>query len=205
MVNEKKILRHFQRYDPTLAAVYLKVYPLGPITPRQPQEYFLALTSDIIGQQLSSRVAEVIFDRFLNLFPLARVRPELLLKVPEQKLRDVGMAWSKVRYLKDLADKVQRGELDLASLGQVCDEELKKEITKVRGIGNWTAEMFLIFSLGRPDIFSVGDLGLKRAIQKIYHLKKEPTLKQLLKISNKWIPYRSTASRILWKSLDQVK
>ncbi len=112
------------------------------------------------------------------------------------------MSWSKVRFVRDLADKVSAKFIQLPQLAQLSNEEVITELTKVKGIGPWTAEMFLMFTLGREDVFSFGDLGLAKAIQKLYNLKQKPTRKQLEKITKKWSPYRTHAALVLWKSLD---
>ena len=112
------------------------------------------------------------------------------------------MSWAKARYIKNLAQTVTDGTVNLDNIASYDDEGVIAELTKVKGIGPWTAEMFLMFSLARQDIFSLGDLGLRKAIQKLYAFKKKPTDKQIEKLSKKWIPYRTCAARILWRSLD---
>jgi len=126
----------------------------------------------------------------------------MLLKLSDKKIRSCGTSNSKVSFLKDLAAKVLKNDLKLNKLDKLSDDLVIKELTKVKGIGPWTAEMFLMFTLGREDIFSHGDLGLKNAIKKLYKFKKEPTRKQIEKIVEIWKPYRTYASRILWKSLE---
>lgn len=116
-------------------------------------------------------------------------------------MRSVGLSGQKARYIQDLAQKVTNKELVLEKLNMLENEEIINELVKVKGVGRWTAEMFLMFALRREDIFSYGDLGLRKAIQKLYGLKKEPTQKQAEKIAKNWIPYRTYACRILWKSL----
>lgn len=165
-------------------------------------DYFRSLCREIIGQQLSGKVAEVIFSRFLKLFTLKRPTPKQVLKFHDEKLRAVGMSWSKVKFLKDLSEYVDSGKLDLQKLDDLSDNEVTQKLSKVKGIGPWTAEMFLMFSLAREDIFSLGDLGLKRAIQKLYKLKREPSKTYMEKISKKWAPYRTYVCLLLWHSLD---
>lgn len=195
----KKALKYFKRVDPILYQVGLKIEPTSP---SKTDNYFLSLCREITGQQLNGKVAYIIFDRFQNLFPDKEISPKEILKIPDEKLRKIGLSGSKVKYIKDLAKKVNDREVVLENLENLEDEEVIKELVKVKGVGKWTAEMFLMFSLARPDIFSTGDLGLKNAIIKLYSLKEKPTEKQLLKISKKWSPYRSYASLILWKSID---
>ncbi len=165
------------------------------------QDYFLSLCREIVSQQLSGKSAHAIFTRFLKLFPKQKQNAQKILKFTDQKLRDVGMSWAKVKYLKDLAQKVVNKEINLKKLDGLGDLQVIEELTKVKGIGPWTAEMFLIFSLAREDVFSFGDLGLKKAIMKLYKHEK-PTQKQLERIVNKWKPYRSYAAILLWRSLD---
>ncbi len=122
--------------------------------------------------------------------------------MPDAKLRSVGLSTAKVKYIKDLAVKVQKKEVLLYKLEKMSDEEVIEHLVQVKGIGRWTGEMFLMFALQRPDVFSHGDLGLRNAIQKLYKFKKAPTQKQIEKIVSKWSPHRTLASRYLWKSLD---
>ena len=192
------IENHFQSVDGLLFSVYERVAPISiTLIPQS----FERLCDAIVSQQLSTKVADVIFGRFKNLFPKGEILPLFLLAIPNDVLREIGISNAKVSYLKDLADHVMRKSLVLEDLTNMDDEMVIKTLTKVHGIGRWTAEMFLIFSLGREDIFSFGDLGLRRAIQKIYGYKKEPTLAQMQELSQNWEPYRTWASIILWKSL----
>src|SRR3989344_7349840 len=192
-------LRHFKKVDPILYELSLKIEPFEV---EKSSDYFVSLTREIIGQQLSGRVAEVIFERFENLFPNRKINAKYLLTIPNQKLRDAGTSWGKVSFLKDLALKVKRGELNLETIDILSNEEVIVELTKVKGIGPWTAEMFLMFALGRPDVFSAGDLGLQNAIVKHYKFKSKPERDKLLEISAKWSPHRTIASRILWNVLE---
>jgi DNA-3-methyladenine glycosylase II len=197
----KKIIDHFKQNDPILAKVVLRLEELSLLKPKGVDEYFEALTSNIIGQQLSGKVADVIFARFTKLFENQQITPKAVLSLTHQELRDTGMSNSKAKFLKDLAEKVSTGELNLHTLHDLDNESVIKELTRVKGIGPWTSEMFLIFTLGREDVFSHGDLGLKNAIKKLYNLE-DPTREQVEGLSLKWSPYRSYACRILWKSLE---
>lgn len=199
---DKKILLHFKHSDPILYSVFSKIQLPSKLVPRPPKKYFSSLCSIIVGQQLSGRVADVIFSRFQKLFPKGEITPKKLLKIALNQLRKSGLSGSKSRYLRDLADKVENGGLILSQLSTLKEEELTTELTKVVGIGPWSAEMFMIFTLGREDIFSTGDYGLKKAIGKIYSPNKELTAKRLQTISAKWKPYRSYASLVLWRYLD---
>lgn len=195
----KKVKRHFQSVDPILFSFVDHVKPFELVTY---DDYFVCVCREIIGQQLSGKVADIIYDRFLKLFPKGNITPKRVLQIPDNKIRKIGTSWSKISYIKDLARKVTSGELNLQTIASLSDEEVIAELTKIKGIGPWTAEMFLMFTLGREDVFSYGDLGLRRAIQKLYKFKKEPSVKQMEKIVNKWKPYRTYAARLLWKSLE---
>ncbi len=198
----KNALSHFRIVDPILYSLLQKHPSLKSITREKSKDYFKNLCREIIGQQLSGRVADVLFERFEKLFPKRRVTPQRVLATSEAVLRTTGMSWSKARFIRDLAGQVLTKSLQLAQLAQLPDQDVIKELTRVKGIGPWTAEMFLMFTLGREDVFSYGDLGLRKAIKKLYGFKKDPTVKQMEKIVIKWKPYRTYAARILWKSLD---
>lgn len=195
----KKVREHFQMVDPVLFQIFSAV---KPIDINKSNDYFSDLIESIVCQQLSDKAGATIFARFLALFPHKKITPERVLALSDSAIRDVGPSWSKVRYIKNLAHQVIIKSVQLDQLDQLADQDVVTELTKVKGIGPWTAEMFLMFSLGREDVFSFGDLGLRRAIQKLYRFKKEPTKKQIEKISRKWSPYRTYACRILWKSLE---
>lgn len=196
----KKALLHFKKVDPILysAAINFKVETHSP---KDPSEYFYALCRSIVGQQLSGRVADVIFGRFLKLFPKKNPTPEKILKLKEEEIREVGMSYAKIRSLKDLAQKVKTRELEIERLEKLTDEEVLAQLIRVKGVGPWTAEMFLMFTLGREDLFSHGDLGLKNGIKKLYGLEN-PSREEIEKLSSKWSPYRTYASLVLWKSLE---
>ena len=195
----KNVNEHFRKVDPILYAVIEKVGVFGP---KVSDDHFSELCEIIINQQLSDKAAATIFGRFRKLFPQKKITPQALLKLAAEKIRSCGTSNAKVSFLKDLAAKVLAEELRLDQLNKLSDDLIMKELTKVKGIGPWSAEMFLMFSLGRDDVFSHGDLGLRNAIKKLYKFKKEPTKKQIEKIVEKWKPYRTYACRILWKSLE---
>ena len=195
----KHIHDHFKVTDPIIYE-YIEKIPLEPL--ELPTNLFERLGRSIIGQQLSVKAAATIYRRLVELFPSGELDPAGLLALPDETMRGCGISGSKTKSLKDLATKVLDGTVDLNALHSLPEEEVIERLTKVRGIGRWTAEMFLMFSLGREDIFSHGDLGLKNAIQKMYGFKKPPTQKQIERIVKKWSPYKSHASRVLWRSLD---
>jgi DNA-3-methyladenine glycosylase II len=197
----KHIQIHFEQHDSVMADL-LRRHPLKP-RKRNTEERFEYLALTILYQQLSTKVADIISKRFRALFKSEQFpEPKKILKVSDERLRAVGISWAKVTYIKDLANKVHRGEVALDNLHTLTDEEVIAELTKVKGIGRWTAEMFLMSALGRPDIFSFGDLGLQTAIQKAYGFKKLPSKRTMERLSKKWSPYRTLASRVLWASLD---
>jgi DNA-3-methyladenine glycosylase II len=200
----KDIISHFKKADPKFHQVLLKVHALhGDKLFELKKNDFLfdRLIESIISQQLSVRVADVIYDRVLNLIPDKKFTPESILKLNDEILRKAGMSYGKIKYIKDLSSKVKSGELDLDNLENLENAQVIEQLTKVKGIGKWTAEMFLMSALGRPDIFSHGDLGLKNAIKKIYNLEKYDEV-EVEKIVIKWSPFRTHAARILWKSLE---
>jgi len=198
---DKKILNHFKKHDPLLYSFAVKVGALQIIEKENPKNYFLKLCREISGQQLSEYAAAAIFGRFKKLYPKG-VSPKAILKTPHKKLRGAGMSNAKARYLKYLAAAVVDGRLRLNELDKLSDEEVKKELLQVKGIGPWTAEMFLMFTLGRLDVFSHGDLGLRKALRKIYGFKKDPSIKTVEKIIKKWSPYKTYAALILWASIE---
>jgi len=190
---------HLRASDPILAAV------IGRIAlERRPREtnHFRSLVRAVIGQQISGKAAASIRKRFAELVPKKEFpEPGDIARMPTRKLRSIGLSRQKAGYLKDLSRKVAEGGINFQAFADVTDEEVIIELTKVKGIGRWTAEMFLMFSLGRQDVFSYGDLGLQNAVKKLYRLRSHPTQKQLEKISSAWKPYRSLAARYLWASL----
>jgi DNA-3-methyladenine glycosylase II len=198
--------KHLAKSDPILAAVIKKVAQLehawNPRGAPRPN-HFKALIVAIINQQLSGKAADTIQKRFEKLFAPKRFpKPEDVLRMPTARLRKVGLSGMKVSFMKDLSKKVLDGTVDFKAMKKWSDEEVIEHLVQVKGIGRWTAEMFLMFSLGRDDIFSYGDLGLRNAMQKLYKLRAHPTPAQAQKIAAKWSPYRTLASRYLWKSLE---
>ncbi|MEZ4180364.1 MAG: DNA-3-methyladenine glycosylase [Candidatus Doudnabacteria bacterium] len=195
-----KAIKHIKKADPILGKVIIQ---LGELEMRKrPRGRFEALVKAIVSQQLSTKAAATIFERFRKLYPGSFPKPEDILKTRDAKLRSAGLSYQKISYIKDLADHVLTKKLHLQKLSKMSDQEIIDELVAVKGIGQWTAEMFLMFSLERPDVFSVGDLGLRNAMIKIYNLPKGISYNQLLEIAKKWSPYRTIASRYLWQSLD---
>jgi DNA-3-methyladenine glycosylase II len=195
------VKRHFRKADPVM---YAAITAMGwkPLpTPTQPREYFAKLCREIISQQLAGKAARAIIGRFEALFG-GRVTPARVLARSETELRVIGMSWAKARYVRDLANKVQAKDVRLGKLHDLPDEAVIAELTKVKGVGRWTAEMFLIFTLAREDIFSFGDLGLRKGFIRLYPLKRVHTKKAMERITGTWKPYRSYASLALWHALD---
>ena len=199
--------RALAKGDPTMAALIERIGEIDLETrlrrrsEERPADAYGALLRAIVGQQLSTKAARTIYGRILDLFDGSAPAPEQLLEAEESDLRAAGLSGRKVEYIRDLASHVIDGELELERLGELSDEEAIEEIVAVRGLGRWTAEMFLIFHLERPDVLSGGDLGIRKAIQIEYGLKEMPTPEKVLEIGEPWAPNRSLASLYLWESL----
>jgi DNA-3-methyladenine glycosylase II len=163
-----------------------------------------ALVRSIVGQQLSTKAAATIYGRMLELFGGHTPTPKQLLKVNPDKIRAAGLSRPKIAYLRDLAKHVEEGTLELERLPDLPDEEVAAQLTSIKGLGPWTADMFLMFHLGRPDILPVGDQGIRRAVMVEYRLRKLPDAKRLEKIAKPWRPYRTLACLYLWSSLDNA-
>ncbi|MEI6578852.1 MAG: DNA-3-methyladenine glycosylase 2 family protein [Eubacteriales bacterium] len=163
---------------------------------------FASLTASIVGQQLSGKVADVIYARVNKLCNL-NINPRIILELPVEKIRKAGLSYSKINYLKNLASAVEDKSIIFENIDALTNEEIIAMLTAVKGIGQWTAEMFLIFTLGREDVFSAGDGGLQRAVCQIYGIEEKPTKKQLEDISGNWKPYRTYASLYLWDTLNK--
>jgi DNA-3-methyladenine glycosylase II len=170
----------------------------------RPGDAYGTLVRAIVGQQLSSKAAATIHGRVLDLFEGHTPTPKQLLTVAPDKLRTAGLSRAKVAYLRDLAQHVEDRALELERLPELPDEEVAAQLTAIKGLGQWTADMFLIFHLGRADILPVGDQGIRRAIQVEYGLRKLPDAKRMRKIAKPWQPYRSLACLYLWSSLDNT-
>jgi len=198
----KEILNHFKKNDPILYSYFLKIGKLEPIKKDIPRNYFSRLCKEIIGQQLSDKSSEAILSRFNILFSNRCARPSDVMSLSHDKLRATGMSHAKARYVRNLAEAITKGDIRTADIDSMTDEEVIAELTKVKGIGPWTAEMFLMFVLGRKNVFSFGDLGLRKAMRNIYGFKKDPTKKQMEKIIAHWSPYKTYGSRVLWHSLE---
>jgi DNA-3-methyladenine glycosylase II len=193
--------RVLMRRDPILSALIKRIGPCG-MAERQRKDHLTALVGAIVSQQLSTKAAATIFGRFVALFPDAVIPGADAIRVlDDQALRGVGLSGQKVGYLRDLCSRIVDGRLVLDELDALDDEAVIERLTAVKGFGRWTAEMFLMFRLHRPDVLPVDDLGIVTAIQRVYKLRKRPDAKRVLKMGEAWRPYRSVASWYLWQSL----
>ena len=193
--------RILMRRDPVLGAA---IKTIGPclMADRQRKDHLIALLGSIVSQQLSTKAAATIFGRFVALFPGESVlSPAAIVALDDQALRSVGLSGQKVRYVRDLCGRIIDGRLQLDEIEGLDDEAVIQRLTEVNGFGRWTAEMFLMFRLHRPDVLPVDDLGIVNAVQRMYKLRKRPDAKKLYKLGDAWRPYRSVASWYLWQSL----
>jgi DNA-3-methyladenine glycosylase II len=187
--------------DPVLAALIRQHGPCG-LAAAQRTDHFSALVRAITNQQLSTKAAATIYKRLAALMPGEVPVPEALAALSDDELRAVGYSRQKIGYLRDLCRHVLDGTLDLQQIEAQSDDEVIARLTQVKGIGRWSAEMFLMFRLHRPDVLPVGDLGIVNAIRRQYRLRKAPTPERMRKIGQAWAPYRSVACWYLWRSLD---
>ena len=194
----RKAINHLKKCDPVLAAIIERV---GPCRMEFGPPEFHSVAEAIVYQQLNGKAAVTIFKRFTDLAG-DPVTPEGILKLSDEQLRAVGLSKQKSSYVKDLAAKTRAGLLDFTKLLDMPDDEVIKHLTQVKGVGVWTAQMFLIFTLKRPDVLPTGDYGVQAAIKKAYRKRKMPKPKDMEKIARAWSPYRSIACWYLWRSLD---
>jgi len=194
------------KQDPKLAKVMKELGPIHPDLDRRASrpDPYTALARAICGQQLSTKAAATIWGRIEKLFGGSTPSPQQVIDADPQSMRDAGLSWSKVSYFRDLAERVRDGELDLRVLPERSDTEVIEELTEIKGIGRWTAEMFLIFHLGRPDVLSTGDLGIRKAAQLAHGLEEMPTPAELEELGQAWEPHRTLACLYLWRSLDNT-
>ena len=188
--------RVLMRRDPVLGAA---IKAIGPclMAERQRKDHLTALAGSIVSQQLSTKAAATIFGRFVALFPEGTTaRGQAFAALDDAAMRGVGLSGQKVRYLRDLCARIADGRLQLDELESLDDEAVIERLTAVKGFGRWTAEMFLMFRLHRPDVLPVDDLGHRQRGQRLYGLRKRPDAKRLLKIGEAWRPYRSVASLV---------
>jgi DNA-3-methyladenine glycosylase II len=194
----RKAINHLKKSDPVMRAIIARV---GPCRMEFGEPTFHSLAEAIVYQQLNGKAAVTIFKRFTDAAGTP-VTPEGIRKLSEQQLRAVGLSKQKSSYLRDLAAKTQAGLLNFERLADMPDGEVIEHLTQVKGIGVWTAHMFLMFTLRRPDVLPTGDYGVQVAMKKHYRKRKLPKPKDMEKIARPWSPYRSIACWYLWRSLD---
>jgi DNA-3-methyladenine glycosylase II len=197
----RKAVRHLKKSDPVMARVIADVGPCR-FQRREFGSYFDALCRAIVYQQLSTKAATTIHNRFLDLFPDRHPVPDAVLALDVSRLRGVGLSTQKTSYIRDLAEKVHTGVLPLDHLDELPDQEIIDYLVQVKGIGVWTAQMFLMFQLGRLDVLPDLDLGIRNAIKKAYRVRGVPNPKRIARIGEPWRPYASIACWYLWRSLD---
>ncbi len=190
--------RHLANADPGMRRIIARV---GPCLLKRYPRYFVTLCDSIVSQQLSSRVAEVIFKRFEALYSHGRPTPQRVASTPVPRLRTAGLSGQKARYLKELAKGFTSGKIRPHRFARQSNEEIIETLTAIHGIGRWTAEMFLMFSLNRLDVLPVDDLGIKKAIRQAYGLRVLPKPATIRRIGRPWHPYATIASWYLWRSL----
>lgn len=198
----KHIERHFKKCDPILFAAIKNDSNWQTLV--RTHDHFAGLCRIIIGQQVSTKAASAIYKKFADLFPRKKPSAKAVRTLSDESLRTAGLSRSKLASIRDIAVRIEEKTLVLKNLESKTDEEIIAMLTLARGIGPWSAEMFLIFYLGREDVFSGGDYGLRMAIKKLYKKRDLPSPKKAVKLSEKWAPYRSYACRILWESLDNM-
>lgn len=172
---------------------------------KKDSDFFSALVRSIIYQQISGKAAETIESRFKTLFQDKKYLPEVLLDLDDDQFKKVGISSQKMKYLRDLATKFLDGTVNLKNFNKMTDEEISTNLVSVKGVGLWTTQMFLIFTLNRMDVFPIGDLGIKKGFKSLFGLKKLPDDKKMQKLSEKWKPYRTIATLYLWKVADAEK
>jgi DNA-3-methyladenine glycosylase II len=200
-LSPRSALAHLRRVDPVLGAIIARVGPYRAEIARTGTHYD-ALVRAIVYQQLSGKAAGTIHRRFCELYPARRPKAELVLATTDEPLRGAGLSRQKIGYLRDLSSRVADRSLPLAHLGRLGDDAIIEHLIQVKGIGRWTAQMFLMFRLGRLDVLPELDLGVQNAIQRAYGLKARPSPKDVLRIGAAWRPYASVASWYLWRSLE---
>lgn len=198
----RSAVRHLKRSDPVMGGVVSRS-GAHRFELRTEGTHFDAIARAIVSQQLSVKAASTIHGRFRQRYEAAGGEARSMRLITDEHLREAGLSRQKIAYIRDLARHVDSGELDLERIDEMSDEELITRLTAVKGVGTWTAQMFLIFRLGRPDVLPTLDLGIQKAIQRAYGLRKPPTASRMEKLGRPWAPYRTIACWYLWRSLDQ--
>jgi DNA-3-methyladenine glycosylase II len=198
----RSALLHLKQADPVLRAIVERV---GPYRIRYAEPDFETVARSIVFQQLSGQSARAIFGRVKELVSgNGRMTPQGVLVRTDADLRGAGLSRRKAEYLRDLAEKTEAGDIDFARLAALSDDDVIRQLTVVRGVGVWTAQMFLMFALRRPDVLPAGDLGIRSALRRAYRLRTLPTPAKIEQLARKWHPYCSAASWYLWRSADDV-
>lgn len=192
-----RALRHLRRRDPVLKEV---IRAVGPFRLKRQTNRYEALLRSIIAQQISSRAAHSIYTRLHHTIGAKRLTPQLIGGLPDEAIRGVGISPQKLRYVRDLTERVLSGTLPLHSLHRLSDEDVIAELIAVKGIGVWTAQMFLMFSLGRADVLPHGDLGIQSAMKRLYELETLPSRETCHRVAEPWRPYATYACWYLWRS-----
>ena len=199
-MNHNIALRHLSHADKRMEKLIDK---FGPPNFNLMNNYYESLIRSIVYQQLSGKAASIIYERFLDLFVFdIYPEPKDILAVSIETLRSSGLSYQKVNYIRDLSEKWQEGTMNLTDIDSMTDEEISSELIKVKGIGQWTADMFLMFTLGRPDVFPFGDLGIQKGFMVLTNMNRLPTQKEMERKTKKWQPYRTVAAWYLWKLVD---
>ena len=199
-MNHNIALRHLSHADKRIEKLIDK---FGPPNFNLMNNYYESLIRSIVYQQLSGKAASIIYERFLDLFVFdIYPEPKDILAVSIETLRSSGLSYQKVNYIRDLSEKWQDGTMNLTDIDSMTDEEISSELIKVKGIGQWTADMFLMFTLGRPDVFPFGDLGIQKGVMIIANMNRLPTQKEMERKTKKWQPYRTVAAWYLWNLVD---
>jgi DNA-3-methyladenine glycosylase II len=198
MDNVRKAILHLKKSDPTIAAIIEKV---GPYRMAYDEPQFHGLAEAIVYQQLSGKAAATIFKRLTDLTGIP-MTPEGVLRLSERQMRDAGLSRQKLAYVRDLAEKTKSGKIEFSRLPALSDDEVIQKLTQVKGIGLWTAHMFLMFALRRLDVLPIGDLGIQAAMRKYYRKRRMPNPAEMEKIATCWSPYRTVACWYLWQILD---
>lgn len=194
----RRAIHHLKTSDSVLAAIIDRV---GPVKPAYRDPSFESLVRAIVYQQLNGKAAKTIYERFAEVAG-KKVTPESILAMTEEQMRKCGLSRQKLSYIRDLAAKTLAREVIFEQLAEMSDEAVIEHLTRVKGIGTWSAQMFLMFALKRPNVMPTGDLGIRSAIMKAYRKRKLPKHEDMLKLAKKWEPYRTVACYYLWRSLE---
>jgi DNA-3-methyladenine glycosylase II len=200
----RKVFEHFKKNDPKIY-IYLKDgVKTGRLKPKNHDEYFSQLCRSIIFQQISGKAGDAILKKFLLLFPKRKITAKKVLSLEGEKMRQAGISPQKLKYLRSLAEHFIEKKIKVEDFNKLSEEAIISELIKVKGIGRWTAEMFLMFTMARENVFSFGDLGLKNGLMKVYGFKKYPSQERIERIVSCWSPYKTYGCLALWHSADKA-